>query len=310
MNLDSEKIQELLRHFRAVTVIEHDADIESATLRQAMLIVVGIPNLEVTRTDEMITAANAVALKLKGLRYHAKRFQMLQTQRLEQISGDNEALKAYRRNVNLCEHQMLYEFEGFCFQFKSSLDMLAKILGWPQRELRALAQKQSESQKVILPIWHDVTVEEVRDHFLLLADVVALKWGDGIQTVVNRLLEVIKGGGSPRLVEDRNAQFLERATISPRRAITEKWNELTEAILNAGMRSEALIKSTENRNPSEIVNVLFSTKLLDESDKETFFSLKKWHFGINLDRSGPMEPQDAVTFSELADQLKAKLAST
>src|SRR6185369_8539532 len=42
---------------------------------------------------------------------------------------------------------------------------------WPQRELRALAQKQSASQKVILPIWHDVTVEEVRDHFLLLADV-------------------------------------------------------------------------------------------------------------------------------------------
>jgi hypothetical protein len=30
MNLVSEKIQELLRHFRAVTFIEHDADTESA----------------------------------------------------------------------------------------------------------------------------------------------------------------------------------------------------------------------------------------------------------------------------------------
>lgn len=60
---------------------------------------------------------------------------------------------------------------------------------WPQRELHALAQKQSASQKVILPVWHNVTVEDVRDHFLLLADVVALKWSDGIQTVVDGLLE-------------------------------------------------------------------------------------------------------------------------
>ena len=129
MNLESEKIQELLRHFRTVTVIQHDADIESATLGQAMLILVGIPDLEVARTDEIITSANAVALKLKGARYHTKRFQILQARRLKEISGDNKALEAYRRKVNLCEHEMLYEFEAFCFQFKSSLDMLAKILG-------------------------------------------------------------------------------------------------------------------------------------------------------------------------------------
>src|SRR6185369_139253 len=181
---------------------------------------------------------------------------------------------------------------------------------WPQRELRALAQKQSASQKVILPIWHDVTVEEVRDHFLLLADVVAVKWSDGIQTVVNRLLEVITGRESPRLAEDRDAQFRERATMSPRQAITEKWNELTEAILNARMRNEALMKATENRNAAEVINALSSSKLLDESDKETFFSLQKWHFGINFDRRSTVEPQDAVTFAELADQLKTKLAST
>jgi hypothetical protein len=52
MNLSSDKIQELLRHFRSVTVIQHDPDIESATLGQAMLIIVGIPDLDVARTDE------------------------------------------------------------------------------------------------------------------------------------------------------------------------------------------------------------------------------------------------------------------
>ena len=129
MNLNSDKIQELLRHFRSVTVIQHDPDIESATLGQAMLIVVGIPDLEVPRTDEIITAANAVALKLKGARYHGKRFQSLQAQRLKEISADKTARENYQRNINLCEHEMLYEFEAFCFQFKSSLDMVAKLLG-------------------------------------------------------------------------------------------------------------------------------------------------------------------------------------
>lgn len=128
-NLDSPKIQEMLRHFRTVTVIEHDPDIEGATLGQAMLMLPGIPDLEVSRTDEVITATNAVALKLKGVRYHSLRFRNLQAKRLREISEDEKSLEAYKRKVNLCEHEMLYEFEAFCFQFKSSLDMLVKILG-------------------------------------------------------------------------------------------------------------------------------------------------------------------------------------
>jgi hypothetical protein len=48
---------------------------------------------------------------------------------LKKITEDEKSLEGYMRKVNLCEHEMLYEFEAFCFQFKSSLDMLAKILG-------------------------------------------------------------------------------------------------------------------------------------------------------------------------------------
>jgi hypothetical protein len=128
-NLDSPNIQELLRRFRTVTVIEHDPDIEGATLGQAMLMLVGIPDLEVSRTDEIIMAVNAVALKLKGVRYHSRRFNNLQAQRRKEIAADAKSIEAYKGKVNLCEHEMLYEFEAFCFQFKSSLDMLVKILG-------------------------------------------------------------------------------------------------------------------------------------------------------------------------------------
>ncbi len=128
-NLDSPKLQEMLRHFRTVTFIEHDPDIQGATLGQAMLILPGIPDLEVSRTDEIITATNAVALKLKGVRYHSLRFRHLQAKRMKEISENEKSLEAYKGKVNRCEHEMLYEFEAFSFQFKSSLDMLVKILG-------------------------------------------------------------------------------------------------------------------------------------------------------------------------------------
>lgn len=181
---------------------------------------------------------------------------------------------------------------------------------WPQRELHALAQKQSASQKVILPIWHDVTAEEVRDHFLLLADVVALKWSDGIQTVVDGLLEVITEGAFRKTVEDRNEQFRELATLSPRQAIAEKWEQLEKAILAVGTRNEVPIQPNDGEAPSQIVNALYQNGKLSQSDRESFFSLKKWHFSVTFGGfSQPTEPRDALTFGGLSEQLKAKISA-
>lgn len=182
---------------------------------------------------------------------------------------------------------------------------------WPQRELRALAQKQSANQKVILPIWHDVTVEEVRDHFLLLADVVALKWSDGIQTVVQSLLEVITGSAFQRTLEDPNDQFRELATMSPRQAIAEKWEQLEKAILDAGTRSQVTIQPNDGEAPSQIVNALNQNGKLSESDRESFFSLKKWHFSVTFGGPHqPTEPLDAINFAAIADRLRVKLETT
>jgi hypothetical protein len=175
---------------------------------------------------------------------------------------------------------------------------------WPQRELHALAQKQSLSRRVILPIWHDVTVEEVRNHFLLLADVVALKWSDGIQTVVEGLLEVITGGALRKTFESGDDQFRELATMSPRQAIKEKWEQLAKAILSTGTRNQVPIQPNDGEATSQIVNALYQNGKLSESDRESFFMLKKWHFSVTFGGSSePMEPQDAINFGGLADRL-------
>lgn len=64
--------------------------------------------------------------------------------------------------------------------------------GWPERELDGLVQKEIAGQKVILPVWHGVTHEEVARYSLPLADRLAGSTGQGIEPLADELLEAIK----------------------------------------------------------------------------------------------------------------------
>jgi hypothetical protein len=58
---------------------------------------------------------------------------------------------------------------------------------WPQQELNGLFGREIASVKVILPIWHEVTAEEVRKYSPMLADRVAVKSSQPMDVVVARL---------------------------------------------------------------------------------------------------------------------------
>ena len=69
---------------------------------------------------------------------------------------------------------------------------------YPESELSGLDQREQDGGKVVLPVWHGVDVADVRRHSPRLADRVALKWQDGIESVVTGLLKVI----APDLLRD------------------------------------------------------------------------------------------------------------
>lgn len=58
---------------------------------------------------------------------------------------------------------------------------------WPQKELDALAARESGGQKVILPVWHGVNATTLRTRSPLLADRVAISTSAGIPTVARKL---------------------------------------------------------------------------------------------------------------------------
>jgi len=61
---------------------------------------------------------------------------------------------------------------------------------WPQRELDGLTQKDIDGEKVILPVWHDVSREDVKDYSPPLADRVAAKTSeDEIDTIAEKILD-------------------------------------------------------------------------------------------------------------------------
>jgi hypothetical protein len=63
---------------------------------------------------------------------------------------------------------------------------------WPKKELEALLDREArESRKIILPVWHDVDRTEVAQHSALLAGRRAALTKDGIQAVVDQILDVL-----------------------------------------------------------------------------------------------------------------------
>jgi hypothetical protein len=62
---------------------------------------------------------------------------------------------------------------------------------WPAAELNGLATKEVDGAKVILPVWHGVSAQDVSSFSPILADRVAVRSEQGLDTVVARILEVL-----------------------------------------------------------------------------------------------------------------------
>ena len=70
-----------------------------------------------------------------------------------------------------------------------SLSFFAKE--WPQRELDGLFALEQGNKK-ILPVWHGVTVDQVREYSPLLADRLGVKTEQGIRRVVTDILRAVR----------------------------------------------------------------------------------------------------------------------
>lgn len=63
---------------------------------------------------------------------------------------------------------------------------------WPQRELDALEARETSGEKIILPVWHQITRDEVAKYSPLLADRLAAQTLRGIRAVAQEVVRACR----------------------------------------------------------------------------------------------------------------------
>jgi len=65
---------------------------------------------------------------------------------------------------------------------------------WPTQELNGLFSREVNGTKIILPVWHNITADEVRQFSPMLADRVAVQSSDGIDKLVEEISRALEQG--------------------------------------------------------------------------------------------------------------------
>ena len=63
---------------------------------------------------------------------------------------------------------------------------------WPQQELNGLANREVDGERVILPVWHNIDAAGVRSNSPILADRMAVGTSQGLDMVVQKIMEVVR----------------------------------------------------------------------------------------------------------------------
>lgn len=136
---------------------------------------------------------------------------------------------------------------------------------WPQRELDGLVARELASGKVILPVWHQITVDQVRKYSPVLADRVAVSSSAGLDKVIKELLHAIGQGeygvrnrrqksaadherGTSR--SEPNAEVISaQAALERERRLQDKQNQAREGIREAAPSVSALQMTVGETGP-------------------------------------------------------------
>jgi hypothetical protein len=64
--------------------------------------------------------------------------------------------------------------------------------GWPQDELDGLATREANGSNVIIPVWHNLGFNDVRDFSPTLAERLAVSTAKGLPQVVSSILAAVR----------------------------------------------------------------------------------------------------------------------
>lgn len=118
---------------------------------------------------------------------------------------------------------------------------------WPQRELDGLTSREINGEKVILPVWHNIEIDDVREFSPILADRVAARSSDGIENVAKKIFEALF---NKKLVNDSPLEDLPEES-SPFEEQRKKYNKRELEIKAISLRQILVERATGRSNRSK-----------------------------------------------------------
>jgi TIR domain-containing protein len=146
------------------------------------------------------------------------------------------------------------------------------IKHWTQLELDGLAQREESGEKVILPIWYNISVEEVRKYSILLADRIALRWTDGLHKIVTEVLSVVVDSSKDTFLGRRAA--VEQSRVDSRNTQTASTSFTSRPI---GIKPSNTLEKTETINSERIYDSNGNCNLSGNESGDYFDNLDGWH---------------------------------
>jgi signal transduction histidine kinase len=143
---------------------------------------------------------------------------------------------------------------------------------WPKRELDGLVAREIEEGKVILPLWHGVSRDEVFSYSPILADRVAVDTSRGVTEVVKTILATVRPLPAWVLVStQRSLNNLRHEIMSPVDGILAHIEWMEGHMLRAGAPSawdtdRVRLKFEDIKQAARLIEVLVATMGSAEAD--------------------------------------------
>jgi hypothetical protein len=116
---------------------------------------------------------------------------------------------------------------------------------WPKAELDGLFAREMQGRKVILPLWHNVTKEEVLQYSPMLAAKLAAPTDEGVAIVADKIYAAVRPGAPPNTVQPVIVPTLNRPAPGPHKGgrysieLGKRHRHLREKILQINPRRMA-----------------------------------------------------------------------
>lgn len=137
---------------------------------------------------------------------------------------------------------------------------------WPQRELAGLFAHENNLGQVILPVWHNITQQEVESFSPILADRFGVSTAEGLNTVIREILRVVRPEDSKDKGFKKNGNSQEKSLKTAYENLQElskefKWiselSEIAKSFDRALKHIFAEILKTKDRNVIFIIIWIF-----------------------------------------------------